>query len=225
MDGTVDEWDKDIEPIQGVENDLRVVKLKAINCRTDLYAYAEFTLVNPGSLSEKFWKDGKKAQAHTMAWTNIVEPGTEWEQEFYIEGVKASETVEDVIWLGSITEGLPDTKASTVYQLDVDVDSDNNGSVEDDVDDKLEESKDTDKPGKVVISSVYLDSDADGTPDFADGLGLEAKTTDMGTENSGPCGELAFLNRFMVELQEPIDIEKAEVIFDYPQSIPRLTTD
>ena len=143
-------------------------------------------------------------------------------ESFFVEGIEPSTIVEDVNWVATITRGLePDTKNTTVYQLDMDVDSNNNGTIDGDAEDKMEISTDADKPGKIIVTGLFKDSDEDDVPDFADGLGFN---TSVGGNESGTCGgDEAKLVPLKVELKTPIDPANAEVVFDYGESasIPR----
>jgi hypothetical protein len=211
----------DIEPVKSDIN-LREVRLRAINIGTDP---AIATFVDPKSpkLSPKFWLDDKKEVQYQVLWSKQMAPKEKWEQTFYVEGIESSDTLGDVVWEGDITPGKPAyPNYVSVYQVDLDVDSDNNGSIDGDAEDRIERSTDPMRPGKIIIGDVGKDSDSDGVPDSADGLGLPPT---HGEGTSGPCGggEIKLVP-LRVELKEPIDLKTAKVVFSYGDlaSIPRL---
>jgi hypothetical protein len=225
MDGTVEDRDLNIHPIQGDENDLRRVTLYAANCRTDSDAYAEFTLLNPGALSSSYWVDKNKNLSYPVVWSKSLAPGEEWQQEFWVEGIAPSQAKDNIHWKGTITYGDPHEVKATVYQLDLDVDSDNDGNIEE-TDDKREESTDPYKPGVILVTQLDRDSDGDGVPDFADGLGLPARYgVDSDSGLSDMCGENCQLEMMRLKLPTPLDPLGAVLVFDYTASIPRLKSD
>ncbi len=212
-------------PIQGDENDLRQVTLYAINLRTDSDAHAEFTLENPGALSATYWVDKNKTLQYPVVWSKDLKPGQRWRQDFWVEGIAPSQAKNNVHWKGTITHGDPHDLWATVYQLDLDVDSDNNGNIEE-TDDKREESTDPYKPGVILVTQLDRDSDGDGVPDFADGLGLPARFgVDSDSGLSDTCGENCQLEMMTLKLPTPLDPFGAVLVFDYTASIPRLKGD
>jgi hypothetical protein len=111
--------------------------------------------------------------------------------------------------LPDLTQAL--TATTKVYEIDRDIDSlnDNGYAAEgyDAAEDRIEASEKEEngvmKPGKVVVSGINADTDADGTPDYAD-LTI-------------PGGKFVPVQ---VTLKKPFDPEKAYVRFDYTESKP-----
>jgi esterase/lipase superfamily enzyme len=192
--------------------------------------------------------DGQeKRTPKKTTFTFTVPKGSSATQTLYIEGIKHSDSLKDVKINARIEApaGItpdPDNRpfrASslaatpleiTVYQVDLDVDSNNNEGTEftsgSDEEDKIEASEKEDangskRPGKIVIPSSQTNSDGDDVPDFADGFNLPF----MGTVN-----ELAQVSQTLkfvpvqVELKAPFDTASAKVKFTYgPVSKPELS--
>jgi hypothetical protein len=216
-----DVWDMDIESVKP-DPQLPEVRLRAINIG-DEPAFATFVDPKSPKLSAKYWKDDEKEVQYQVLWSKQLAAKEKWEQTFYVEGIKNSDILGDVVWEGDITPGKPAyPNYVSVYQVDLDVDSDNNGSIDGDAEDRIERSTDPMHPGKVIIREAGKDSDSDGVPDFADGFGLNPV---FGAGTSGPCGgPTAKLVPMKIELKEPIDLKTAKVTFAYglSASIPRL---
>lgn len=195
-------------------------------------------LTGQAKYNGKLWKDPYKIEEFTeRSWQ--VDPYTSIRKEFFLEGYEVSDTKKDIsmkatmdcpagVASGQFYAAAQSKQISytTVWDADLDIDSRNEKYVEnptwglDTEDDKVEHCEEEDQLGKAVMCGVFGDSDGDGTPDFADGLGLKPVLNSKGSE-SGTCGAKAKLVPIRVELRKPIDISKAMVKFTYPQSIPR----
>ena len=131
-------------------------------------------------------------------------------------------------------ETTPAIKTTTVYQVDLDIDSNNNHAFAfagfDDAEDKIEASEKPDAkgnkpPGKIVISSSLTNSDSDDVPDFADGFNLAVGSGKIINELAHVSDTLQFVP-VQVELKEPFNTATAKVKFTYdPASKPELSAD
>lgn len=190
------------------------------------------------------WKDpNKHEKLYERSWN--VEPYSSRFEVFYIEGYEISDKKNDIVMKASMDcpGGIADGKLympahsekvdkATVWEADLDIDSKNEKGVDppawgiDTEDDKIEHSETEIRPGKVLITTMGKDTDLDGTPDFADGLGLPPQIgggTSGGVGGSGNTdGKLVPIR---VHLREPIATKDAKVSFAYEASIPRLDTD
>ncbi len=191
------------------------------------------------------WEDPSKITAALgREWP--VPPNTTLTKTFWIEGNLNSGTVGDVKMNATFTteggtgrDGIDYYPASkeanaetTVYQVDLDVDSNNNNEFAfdgfndvDDVEDQIEASEKVGayglmRPGKVVVSSSQTNSDDDIVPDFADGFNLVNDLVN-GVKVFESVGEGLQFVPVQVELKEPFDIARAKVKFTYgPVSKP-----
>ncbi|MBN8457663.1 MAG: N-acetylmuramoyl-L-alanine amidase [Verrucomicrobia bacterium] len=178
--------------------------------------------------------DGReKRSGKSHPYTFDVSPGQKVTVHLWIEGIKHSTGTEPDVLIEAKTSYNrcqehgrlgPEKLEMRVYQVDLDIDSQNLRGVEipawglDTEDDKIEHCEEDTQPGKYVVTGVNQDSDGDGTPDFADGLGQPRA---IGSGNSGTCGDDAKLVPVRIELHDPIDPQKATVVFSYKANIPR----
>ncbi len=121
----------------------------------------------------------------SLTWN--LDSGEIFNEVFYIEGVENSDEKNDIQFVAThVTEGASPSvpKATTVYEVDMDVDSYNNNGFADTgydaaapegeaaTEDEIEASEKlidgVPRPGKIVIGSHYADNDGDAIPDFAD---------------------------------------------------------
>lgn len=181
-----------------------------------------------------FWEDAEKTTAADLS-VGVIGPGegvpgTESAgKTVYVEGLSNSGTVDDVKIVASYSgdgDGSDDEDDlgvddivlyTTVYQVNLDIDSNNDGTVGGDLDDKIENSQknqaDVDpegeeekvvlRPGKFVFSNQG-DKDGDEVPDFADF---------DGTTNN------AFVP-LDLDIKSPTNMETAKISFDYIGSDP-----
>jgi hypothetical protein len=185
----------------------------------------------------KLWKDKyKRVEFTERSW--VVAPHSSHYEEFFIEGYEISDQKYDIVMKATmdcpggfsgydyyLPAHAEQVDRATVWEADLDIDSKNLAGVEppvwglDTADDRIEHCEEEAQPGKCFVPAVNKDSDGDGTPDFADGLGLAAAT---GGGTSGTCGAESRLVPIRVELRQPIDPENAVVIFSYNDNIPRI---
>ncbi|QQL43819.1 hypothetical protein [Sulfuriroseicoccus oceanibius] len=194
-----------------------------------------------------FWptKDKRGEQVTSLSWP--VPAGTVFHKVLYIEGVRNSSEKRDVAFQAEIVapaihvDGIyyddahvwSNLAETSVYQVDLDVDSSNDnynevdgfegesGEREDAIEasDAVEEGTSYPRPGKIVVAQGARDSDSDGLPDFADGFSIEG--IDQGIpENVTDI----YFTPVRVELPTPFDPIEASVTFHYgPVCEPRLS--
>ena len=177
-----------------------------------------------GPAGHTFWLDENKLQPATVfEWK--VPAGTSKKIEYWIEGVKHSNTFEDVIIASALTCRAPfdgqtgdivlaEVKKLTVAQADIDIDSDNNDLTNDpdreDSEDKIENSKNGDKFGKMVIIN---NGNCDGVPDWADGFNINS-----GDDEDNTLTEVEFV-KVIIERKKPYT-DKCEILVEYDASDP-----
>ena len=180
----------------------------------------------------KFWKDGEKMEEQTeLSWN--VEPNSSRTETVYIEGQKHSDKKEDVVLKavmvcapasdGSTTGGYDEViEKTTVYQIDVDVDTDNqNGFMAEgfnDDEDKKELSEKDDRHGKVLLSNVDL-KDGDMFAAAFDGFDL---LSDYSSDDE--LSDVKFVP-VRIEIKEPFDPDTVFVEFKFEGSIPKLISE
>jgi len=184
----------------------------------------------PGGTTTGSDNDGKSKTTFLSApYTFTVPANTTITHNLFFEGQRNSAAVDDVvieavIETSSIEAGSPPCLATTgaehkltVYQIDIDLDSNNNegyafdpGSADED---RIESSPA--RPGKILAMNI-LDKDYDGVPDFADGYDIEH---DAGVNESGAGKSNVFVPMFL-EIKEPIDLASATLKFSYSASDP-----
>jgi hypothetical protein len=180
-------------------------------------------LAGGDKIDNTLWKDAvKEERQYQLSWP--VPANSSRSEKLYIEGFANSAGIRDVKFKATIqcpagtvgginyaAASAHDNRETTVYEVDLDIDSlnDNGYAAEgyDDAEDRIEASEKEEygvkKPGKIVVSGINADTDGDGTPDFAD------------LETEG--GKFVPVR---VQLKEPFDPEKAYVRFDYTESKP-----
>jgi len=135
----------------------------------------------------------------------------------YLEGVEASTALGDDRILVEIDAdgGSPanfevsssDAIRVTALNVDLDIDSDNSGGLEQSDAEALVEDVDG-EPGRLLRTTVRSDSDGDGVPDYADGYDLEGPVAadDASTHPFEP---------LILEMPSPVDLSKVKIRFDY----------
>jgi hypothetical protein len=200
--------------------------------------YPGLKTTTPGATTGSDSDGQSKIGRISVPYTFTVPANTTITQNLFIDGQRNSATMEDVVIEATIDSsgieaGTPPCAATTmaehkltVYQIDLDIDSNNNegftftdGSSGEDA---IEASIDAAKPGKIIVTGVNRDSDNDGVPDYADGMGLPPVAGSA--PSSGACGVATRLVPFILKMPTPIDLDMAEVTFEYDASIPRLDT-
>ncbi|MBU4198863.1 MAG: hypothetical protein KKG09_04470 [Verrucomicrobia bacterium] len=161
--------------------------------------------------SENLYEDQEKQTQASAGYPVSRFPLTLW-----VEGQSVSSDLRDKeIMVTHIASGAKDKVKYTVLKADLDIDSDNNNGFDDpdrsDAEDTIEDIEgDPDKPGKLICVNDG-DEDHDGVPDFADGFDK------WGNEGANAGGAFTPL---ILEIAEPIDLEKAKVTFVYLASDP-----
>ena len=188
-------WDiDDRETPVAAEDDLRPVVLVASGGTTG----GKVTLAitdKKRCLGGILWKDAKKrSKMDEREWS--VQSGEVLIKQFFLEGWLPSDSVGEVKVSASLApEGggsasLTATDKTTVFEVDIDIDSDNQDGfnaefVATEEEDQIEASPTlkrdlctglvgsrSERYGKIVFESGFQDADGDGVPDFADGFGL-----------------------------------------------------
>jgi hypothetical protein len=236
-----EEWDRDHIPSLS-EKDLREVTVTAKAGSSGGY----FTLKVAGNVgaivcplpqSETenketiYWKDGEKKNRfeeensedthRLLKWH--LNPGQTRTFALFIEGVENSETVDDIKFIATLyTEGQTPiaTGETTVYEADLDIDSNNSeglifteGSKAEDV---IESSEKADgnwskRPGKIVMVN---DGFGDDIPDWADGFHSDPSNADTAI-----CGSPIRFVPMLLERKKPFT-DKCKVRFTYSASDP-----
>jgi len=248
-DNNDEQWDFNTEPVVGEKDTLKItvtgtadkndatvtVSIETGSDKID--GFWEGTLTVSGQASTGTELDGQEKRSDKKT-TFTVPKGGSATQTLYIEGIKHSASLRDVkinarIEAPAGTTPDPDNRpfsASsldatpleiTVYQVDLDVDSNNDNAFDfegfDDAEDEIEASEKEDangsmRPGKIVISSSQTNSDGDDVPDFADGFNLQFTGTVNELEH---VSETLKFVPVQVELKEPFDTASAKVKFTY----------
>jgi hypothetical protein len=237
-DNGLNTWDKDDIPFrypndEGAADD--ELKQGSISIGVEPDASGQVTVVlesGDEKVGYKAWKDPYKREVHPLTWqvTN-GQLASEPPPTFYIEDVEHSETKEDVKMHADLIVTSPeeceaeDDAVTTVYEIDLDVDSENKQvrwepPIDSDSIDKRENSF---RPGKLVPRNS-TDVDADGIPDYADGYNLFTK---IGVHAEGEeyqdddvLGHTQSFTMGSIEIKEPLDPWETEICFYYSMSDP-----
>jgi hypothetical protein len=229
-----EKWDLDHSPSPG-DDDLKVVTVTGTAGPTGGTLTLEIT---DGSekINGVFWKDSEKEEEeYPLSWE--VLPNESRTVTLYIEGYDHSDEKDDLKMkatmdcpAGTGSDGKNYSAASdeataetTVYEVDLDVDSNNNegttftsGSKEEDV---IEDSQKPNvdgwskRPGKLVVVNT---GNTDGVPDWADGF----DTNSSDTEDDLLDGGQADFVEVLVERKDPFT-DDCEVMFEYDGSDPK----
>ncbi len=198
----------------------------------DKYGSGKLKAVITGKNYVRIWKNADRSELITLSDKTIfvkdvsIGMTQDYVEIFYVEGIKHTITKEDVIIEAGYTvdtaEIAKDTAKTGVWQVDLDVDSENKAIPWnkkdftrgiDDTADAIEASIEDNHPGKIYFTGTQPDVDGDGVPDWGDGYGVAGgKFIDKGQ----------FLP-VVVELPEPYDMSLAKVQFGYTLS-PLLTS-
>ena len=227
-----EKWDLDHDPSPGDDD------LKAVTITGTAGPYGgEMTLEIPeGGGGEKinyiFWKDGEKEDEQTeLSWS--VPANSSRMETLYIEGYENSDAPKDVKFKATMicfnedgSSGSPKTATgeTTVYEADLDVDSDSNQlatyTVGTDGEDRIEASEKSDgawpkRPGKIIMVN---DGFGDDIPDWADGFDSASNTT-----QDSVCGPPVTFIPIILERKGPFT-DKCKVKFTYSASDPALVS-
>jgi hypothetical protein len=197
----------------------------------DKFGSGKLKAVITGKDYVRIWKNADRSEMITLSDNTIFDKNVslgmtqDYVETFYVEGIKHTNTKEDVIIEAGYTvdtaEVAKDTAKTGVWQVDLDVDSENKAIPWnkkdftrgiDDTADAIEASNKDAHLGKIYITDPQPDVDGDGVPDWADGYGVAGGSNiDKGQ----------FLP-VIIELPEPYDVSLAKVQFGYTLS-PLLT--
>ena len=211
------------------EDDLKIVAIQATAGKIDATVTLDI-IAGQEKINGIFWSDPlKNAQFGNLSWSVPAE--TSIQVLLYVEGYDPSDSVNDVQFRATISSpggtgsdgkeyhpcNSTAVDTTTVYEVDMDVDTKNNNgfvaSGYDDAEDQIEASEDPQKPGKVVLQNDS-DIDRDGVHDAIDSIGLQNQ------------GETEFVEglKFVpveIKLSDAYDPETAVVEFSYNTNIPR----
>jgi hypothetical protein len=241
-DNDNEEWDKDDTPIDVADDDLEACSVY-ISVEPDFTGTVTVTFEEGGSrVANRAWIENTKENIHPLTWDvyegQLVDPPP---TTFYLEGVEHSDDWDDVklkavLYGSSAAKGqcsAEDEALTTVVEVDLDIDSKNDNKLEaagySSEEDKIEFSSLEDpelslpRPGKFLVTSTYGDGDKDGIFDFADGLGFDPRYDGAGGD-TGSVGPV-HLVPIQITLKLPYMPEDSEILFNYTDSIPRLTTE
>jgi hypothetical protein len=221
-----EEWDIDHNPSLG-DDDLRPV---TISGSAGEYGATMFLSILDGGekINGKFWEDAEKKKEQTqLNW--YIPPNSMLKVTVYIEGYETSDAVNDVIIeakvicttsSGQLSPPKIVHETTTVYEADLDVDSNNNeglvfenGSPEED---KIEDSTGPSghwqkRPGKIIMVN---DGFGDDIPDWADGFISDPHNTATYT-----CGSPIQFVPMLLERKKPFT-KNCKVKFTYSASDP-----
>jgi hypothetical protein len=231
-----EKWDLEDIPSPG-DNDLKAVTIIGTGGATPGTMTLEITQ-GPEKINGIFWKDGEKnAKQEELTWQ--VSPFTSRMETFYIEGYINSASLKDVEikatmycppGLGSDGDyylgGGPVEviKQTTVYEVDLDVDSFNDNRLEragfDDSEDRIEASKKpfldgSPKPGKYVwVNAGFNPANNDATHGWADGFDSNPNDTEDNV------AEVFQFTPLEIKLKKPFDPAIAKIHFIYSACDP-----
>jgi hypothetical protein len=245
--GHYEKWDVDHYPSAG-EDEVKEVTISAkagpSGGTVTLTIEGEVdSIVSPLKIEDQeiiYWTDPVKTGRYDKPNHRVISwnlgPNEMINEAMYIEGVKVTSYAKSIKFIAVLqTEGktITETEETGVFQVDLDVDSNNNNGFNfagfDEAEDKIEASDKPEtsgalRPGKVVFMNKS-NSDDDEVPDFADGFNLSGVGTAVGTnELATVTSELKF-TPVQVELHVPFDMEKTTVTFQYDpegESIPKI---
>ena len=234
-----EKWDRDHVP-SPAEKDLKEVTLSAktgtdggVLTLTVRGIVAAITCPVSGSTDTIYWSDTNKnnrypqANHTTLTWT-IPGSNPNFSVVLYIEGVETSAAPADIKFVAELTcpgkTPIPATGETAVYEVDLDVDSENNNNLErkdfTQSEDEIEASeKSPKKPGKYIwVNAGFSANDNDGTPGWADGFDSNPADTEDNESR-----DFAF-TPVSIELKEPFDPANAVITITYSASNPANVT-
>jgi hypothetical protein len=201
---------------------------------------------NAGGQTEAALEKSGKEKNGSKKMTFTVPAGKTAIQTLYVEGILHSDTLNDVkisakIVAPEITieengvqkkykacETTTDPNVElTVYQVDLDVDSNNNNAFDfanfDKPEDEIEASeKSPKKPGKYVfVNAGFSANDNEAAPGWGDGFEVGGAA---GVVASTSIARDAKFTPVQIELKEPFDPAKAKIKFVYSAADPKLVT-
>jgi hypothetical protein len=217
-------WDVNHDP-SAREDDLVELTITATSGPTG--GVLKFEILAGGNkINNTLWLDSNKKNkenTENLVWT--LEANSTLTKKYYVEGYECSDVIGDVKFrayidcpagvVNGVNYGMVQkdiVKETTVYELDLDIDSNNDNGYEntgyDDKEDQIELSPKNGKTGKIITTSIESDFDNDGLLDFAD------------LEISG--------QKFVpvrLELKVPYDPANTKILIAYTQSKPEISSD
>lgn len=229
-----EKWDLDHAPSPD-DDDLKVVTVTGTAGQTGGTLTLEIT-GGSDKIAGTFWKDAEKnEQQDELSWD--VDANSSRSETLYIEGydhsgekndVKLKATIECPAGVGEDGENYSAASAettgeTTVYEADLDVDSNNNEETEftegSKDEDEIESSQKTDvdgwpkRPGKLIVANT---GNTDGVPDWADGFNINESSMEDDQLDSGQADFVEIL----LERKTPFTAQ-CEVKFNYDGSDPK----
>lgn len=235
------------------EDDL--VRVTVVACGGDVGGRLSVSVVDKNScLNGILWKDAKKkAKLQPDEYERSLKAGELVALSFFLEGWKACGYRDEVklraaivlnpLLFSTTTTTISTEHGLTVFEVDLDIDSDNQDGfnaefVATEEEDQIEASPTlkrdlctglvgsrSERYGKIVFESGFQDADGDGAPDFADGFGL-AKADFPAWTNPDPVAVGADVRFVPVQivLLRPYDPETTQIEIScatVPASVPR----
>ena len=246
-DNDDEDWDFNVEPVAG-ENDTGKITVTGTADKTT--ATVTVSVTYGAAKIEGFWQGTKtvtgssptgnelngreKRSAKLISFT--VPPGKTVTQTLYVEGIQHSASANDV-HIKAVIDAPADTtlnppalaanaettETTTVYQVDLDVDSNNDNAFDfagfNDPEDKIELSNAVAKKGKICVANNQRHPLTVRVPVWADGFNLNQTPGDDDDLLTG----VSFVP-VRVTLQPPFNPATAQITFTYPSSDPGAVT-
>ena len=203
--------DKEVAPSQTGDDDL--VTVTALAEGVDCLEEGSITIEHSGNIA--LWKESTKETKPGLSYTlpdDYSKFTNDWANVF-VEGMSLGGGEIKIIVAGGDIE-CEDTAVPTVVQLDLDVDSDNDGSNMTGSDDSEDDEELlSDKPGHIIVVNSD-DRDNDGVVDWADGFDRDSENYDDDSLSGVEFSEL------YVKLPDAGKLDYFEVTFSYSASDP-----
>ena len=244
------------ETITPVPEEDDLVRVTVVACGGDLGGRLSVPVVDKNScLGGKLWKDAKKkAELQPTDLERTLKAGELVAVSFFLEGWKACGYKDEVKLRAALvlnpplfsttttTTTLSTEHGLTVFEVDLDIDSDNlHGFAFDfdsmDDEDQIEDSRTQkreictelvgtggERYGKFVFESGFQDVDGDGIPDFADGFGLANLCPAWTQPDPGTISPEVEFVPVQIVIPRVYDLDKVSVTIecDARESVPRL---
>lgn len=171
----------------------------------------------------KFYENSDRSDPFTPQGWSV--PSPDLPKTIYVEGIKPSTALRDVVIEARFTGGgvvCKDVIKLTVVQLDLDADSDNSnaaidfGPQRDQAEDGIEDKDDL--PGRTVWVNNN-DDDRDNVADFGDGYNLNAANPN----DDANADEKSFV-RLVCQISAAVDLAQAQIRVTYDASDPASTS-
>ncbi len=197
----------------------------------DKYGSGKIKAVITGKNYVRIWKNADRSELITLSDKTIFDKDVsigmsqDYVKIFYLEGIEHTITKEDVIIEAGYTvdtaEIAKDTAKTGVWQVDMDVDSNNNNAFDfsgfDKAEDEIEFSQKQAQLGKVCIANNQRNPETERVPGWADGFNAAAPTEDDTLK------DVQFVP-VRINLEKPFDPRKTKIKFIYTASPPKSVT-